>query len=230
MKHQKSRVTALILLVLLTGACIFTYRIWFGRYKPAPECAGIWNTIQNMPYAHVYQTEIDRDAGTMLMIATVESDSHFIEESGSVIRNVNAYLSANPNAPEHQYRITIRVTLENDSEPLCVQYFNYDTAAGGDATDCKPLMYKCLYDAVGHVPRQCDAEQLGRLVFLQSLELQNSIEPEHLPLLDALSDLRVLRITGDSNVSPDICTHLKETHPDCRIVINNTVIQDGEKS
>lgn len=227
-----------IIIIAFAALCFFTplgnnlSYIFFGkRYDLDPEYAGIWETIDSIPYAHAYQTEIDNKANTMLLYSTVESASNFIEESGNVIRSVNAYLSSNPTAPEHKYLITVRFTLENSSEPLLIQYCNYDIQDSTGDTIKKTYFFKCKRFGSDHPPRQSDAEQLSRIVFIESIEIkEDGIAPDDLILLDSLDNLHTLRITEKTEVSSEIRNHLKDAHPDCNIIINNDAIQEWKET
>lgn len=227
-----------IIIIAFVALCFFTplgnnlSYIFFGkRYDLDPEYAGIWETIDSIPYAHAYQTKIDNETNTMLLYSTVESASNFIEESGNVIRSVNAYLSANPTAPEHKYLITVRFTLESSSEPLMIQYCNYDAPTWSGEPVSKPYMFKCIRSGTDHPPRRSDAEQMGQLQFLESVEIsEDGIAPDDYVLLDPLENLQMLRITEKTKISSEMRKHIKEAHPACRIIINDIVIQTQTKS
>ena len=196
-------------------------RVIFPKHqKIDPECIGVVNAIEEVPYAHAYLPTINRGANTINFSATVDSQTDYIEEAGNVIRNINAYLSANPDAPEHQYDCRIIFSIEGTSMPSFLRCHNYDTPEGSSKKDRKPYFFKCVYDGSFGNPTDSEIRQLSGLDFLESLEMIYII-PENCPKLDSIRNLQTLRIQTHALVPKGIREHLKETHPGCRIFVNN---------
>ena len=186
------------------------------------EYAGIVQAIDELPYAHAYLPKIDHDQKSLHFSATVDNKTDYIEEAGNVIRNINAYLSANPDTPEHQYDCQIKFSIEGYSTPSFLNCYNFDIQDKTGKTERKPYFFKCMYDG-GHCnPIESELKQLSELECLESLELQNcGTAPEYYEPLDTMENLQTLRIMTYSAVPKEIRDHLKETHPECRIIVNN---------
>ena len=185
--------------------------------KTDPECIGVVNAIKEVPYAHAYLPTINRETNTISFSATVDSRTDYIEEAGTVIRNINAYLSANPDAPEHQYDCEIIFSIEGTSQPSFLFCSNYDAPEGSSKKDRKPYFFKCIYHGS---PTDSEIRQLSGLDFLESLEMIG-ITPETCTKLDSIRNLQTLRIKTPRAVPKEIRAQLKETHPGCRILVNN---------
>ncbi len=194
--------------------------IFLKHQKTDPECIGVVNAIEEVPYAHAYLPTINREANTIRFSATVDSKTDYIDEAGNVIRNINAYLSANPDAPEHQYDCGIIFSIEGTSMPSFLCCYNYDTPEGSRRKERKPYFFKCSYDGSHGDPTDSEIRQLSGLGFLESLEMIH-ISPENCPKLDVFQNLQTLRIKTHAAVPKAIRAHLKETHPGCRILVNN---------
>ena len=188
--------------------------------KIDPECIGVVNAIEEVPYAHAYLPTINRETNTISFSATVDSQTDYIEEAGNVIRHINAYLSANPDAPEHQYDCGIIFSIERTSMPSFLVCSNYDAPEGSSKKDRKPYFFKCIYHGN---PTDSEIRQLSGLEFLESLEMI-SITPETCTKLDVFQNLQTLRIKTPRAVPKEIRAQLKETHPGCRILVNNMAL------
>ena len=208
-------ISALAVLIALLWRVIF-----LKHQKTDPECIGVVNAIKEVPYAHAYLPTINREANTINFDATVDSKTDYIEEAGTVIRNINAYLSANPDAPEHQYDCQITFSIEGTSMPSFLCCFNYDTPEESIIKERKPYFFKCVYDGGHGDPTDSEIRQLSGLDFLESLEMIR-ISPETCPKLDVFQNLQTLRIKTHPAVPKAIRAHLKETHPGCCILVNN---------
>ena len=201
---------------------MLAYFVLGQRPEPDPEYAGVFNAITELPYAHAYLPKIDRDAETICFPATVDSKTDYMEEACNIIRNINAYLSANPDAPEHQYDCDIIFSIEDSSAPSFLNCYNYNMQESTGKAERKPYFFKCMYDG-GHCnPFEADLQQLSELECLESLELHNySTDMKYYEPLDAMKNLQMLRIRTYTAVPKIIREHLKEAHPDCRIIVNN---------
>ena len=227
MKKKPGRKTACILgciaaAAVLAGALFITLRYTragthiretvAARHSADPAFAGLRKAVQHTRNVSVDLSEsrLDSETGTIRICAETE----MLKDTVRAVQNVHAYLADTEDAPERAYKIILDFHFQDDCIPQNVRYYNFSAADDEPAL----TLFRCEieYDLL----RDSEIEALSSMTFLRSLDIQRSISHEALPALDPLTALEELRIRCDAGIPPETAAHLKETHPDCRIIVN----------
>ena len=227
MKKKPGRKTACILgciaaAAVLAGTLFITLRYTrtgthiretvAARHSADPAFAGLRKAVQHTRNVSVDLSEsrLDSETGTIRICAETE----MLKDTVRAVQNVHAYLADTEDAPERAYKITLDFHLQDDCIPQNVRYYNFSAADDEPAL----TLFRCEieYDLL----RDSEIEALSSMTFLRSLDIQRSISHEALPALDPLTALEELRIRCDAGIPPETAAHLKEMHPDCRIIVN----------